>query len=122
MTSHFVCVTSELMPRRFAGPIKCVGYSTGPDGAVTELQAEFDADYQGKKPPKVQNLACGTQQAAWLCHPAEPMHASRKVLTVASRGPLLHTHREGSSLVAPNGYQGETLGGPPFTAALPIQV
>ena len=45
----------ELPNRRFAGPIKCVGYSTGPDGAITELQAEFDADYQGKKPPKVRS-------------------------------------------------------------------
>ena len=27
----------------------------GPDGTVTELQAEFDADYQGKKPPKVRS-------------------------------------------------------------------
>ncbi len=50
-----------LMRRRFAGPIKCIGYSTGPDGAVTELQAEFDADYQGKKPPKVR-LIEGSRQ------------------------------------------------------------
>ena len=43
--------------RRFAGPIKCVGHSVGPHGTVTELQAEFDADYQGKKPPKVRLIA-----------------------------------------------------------------
>ncbi|MEW5320129.1 MAG: hypothetical protein WDW38_011226 [Sanguina aurantia] len=38
---------------RYAYPIKCTGFTRDPlTGRVTELTAEYDADFKGKKPPK----------------------------------------------------------------------
>jgi hypothetical protein len=39
---------------RYAYPITVTGYSTGPDGSVTEVQAEADLEFAqgGRKPPK----------------------------------------------------------------------
>ena len=37
---------------RYAYPITCTGHSTDSDGNVVEVQAEYDPDFKGKKPPK----------------------------------------------------------------------
>jgi hypothetical protein len=48
-------VTRNLEPCRYGYPIKCTSFSTDAAGQVTELAAEYDADFrtQQKKPPKV---------------------------------------------------------------------
>ncbi len=49
-------------PRRYAYPITCTSFSTDAAGQVTELAAEYDADFraQQKKPPKVWHCAADT--------------------------------------------------------------
>ncbi len=51
---------------RYAYPIRCTSYSKDAAGNVTEVSAEYEADYTGKKPPKV---LIRTHQ---LPHPPDP--------------------------------------------------
>ena len=44
---------------RYGYPITCKSYTKDVAAAVTEVTAEYDPDYKGKKPPKVVSRQAG---------------------------------------------------------------
>jgi hypothetical protein len=58
-------IPKALVAGRFAGPLRCTGFTADEGGLVTELTAEYVSDLEGKK-LKVRELVAGQlAQALW---------------------------------------------------------